>query len=178
MDFKKRFEALNHNLIDKTLDILYSNHPEAKIINVVINVEPNGKYDAYSLMTDFNVPIRNMDNEIVRVTSKWEANKVDITKIYSFDSNPILYPKIVCLENYWYSIDKTTVMDIAMKYGHDGVIVDNILKQNQELKDNLDKEIKSNISLINKNKYLTTQRNTFFGLSIMILSIYIYYKII
>lgn len=172
-DFRYQFEKINKELIDNTLDSLYNNHPETKMINVVINITRNYNNDTYSLMTDFNVPIRNMDNKIVRITSCWESNKVYINKIYSFDSNPTLYPKVVCLENQWYNIDKTTVMDIAIKYGHDDVIIDNILRQNKYLKDRLDEEIKSNLLLIDENHSLRKQRNIFL-LTILILGFNIY----
>jgi hypothetical protein len=173
--YRYQFEEINKELIDSTLGTLYNNHPEANIINVVINIARNDNYDTYALMTDFNVPIRNMDNKIVRVTSCWEANKVYINKIYSFDSEPILYPKVVCLENQWYNLDKNTVMDIVLKYGHNDIIVDNILRQNKYLKNKLNKEINSNLLLIDTNEFLKKQRNIFIS-GIVILGFYIYFK--
>jgi hypothetical protein len=175
-DYKSNFEVLNRKIIDNTLNVLYENHPEAQIINVVIYVTQNHNYDTYLLMTDFEVPIRNMDNQIVRVTSSWASNKVNANKIYSFETNPTLHPRVVCLENYWYDISNSSVMHIAKEYKHDGVIIDNILEQNQQLKNNLDKEIYNNLLSINKIKYLTTQRNALLCISILLLGLCAYLK--
>jgi len=173
-EYKDKFIEINHNIIDKTLDTLYTNHPEIKMINTVINIEPNGKYDSYALFTDFSVIIRNQNNKKIRITCKWNANKVCGLKIYSFDFSPTLYPKMVCLENNWYSLDKANIMDIALEYNHEGIIVENILKQNKELKTTLDEEMKTNIYLINKNKQLGKHNKILCVCSFVLLGLYVY----